>query len=496
MFVRNCSIGTAMFAALAFGGLVRADVSPDISPDISIVPRDMNVQQLDDMAPMASSAPTATAAPTTPDSALNSQLDKIPGFAATGLSLSGYVEGSLTYSAHPPAGNILADRSFDTKTESIQFDAVNLLFARKIDTTSPFDVGFVLEQYYGWDAAYLHSNGLTTVSNGSQAGRFVGPGTGSTATIHPKAQYDLSQASVSLSFGKVGNGLIVTGGKFLSPAGYELINAQANDTATVASKDPGTGSGLYSHSYIFQEEPFSLTGLVGTYNLLDPTSLQQVSFTGGISRGWDQSTEDDNGDIDFVGKLKYTYSHKLLLALTGITGNEQPSGSLGISPITALPSTAQDGWRTLLDFVGSYAYSDQLFLGVNGMFAWQAQDKNVLDGINGLGYGGTGVWYGAAVYAKYAPSQYVTFNARLEWFDDQNGGAPYQLTSSPANVYASNQFYEVTIGCAIKPFPNDKILSGFTIRPEGRWDYSDHAAFNGGAQHDQWTAAVEAYFAF
>jgi hypothetical protein len=494
MFVRNLSVATAIGAALAFAGMARAGVDSDLS----MFPQNVNQAPLyfDDattmpntMGPDTAGAAVATAPPVAPMGTLNKSLNDYVPLSTYNLSVTGYVEGSWTYSAHPPAGNILTDRMFDTKTESIEFDGVDLNISRGIaDPTKAFDVGFALEQMYGWDSAYIHADGLTGVSKGAQASAFAGPTSGTTATIHPKAQYDLTQANVVLSFGKLGNGLTVLGGKFLSPMGYETINTVANNTNDVDSvapviggNAPATGGGLYSHSYIFREEPFTLTGLLGTYSLLGPTAPGSLTVTGGISRGWDQSTEDDNGSIDYIGQLRYVVAKQYILQLSGTTGDESASST-------------QDGWRTVLDFVGSYAASDQLFLGVNGVFAWQAQDKNPLAGP--FGYGGTGVWYGAAAYAKYVQSDYLTFNARAEWFDDQNGAAPYQLSSSPANVNTPNQFYEVTIGVAITPFPATKILNGFTIRPEGRWDYSDHAAFNGGAEHDQWTGALEAYFAF
>jgi len=461
MFARNLSIGTAVCAALMLAGLVRADVVSDIS----MVPQNSNVALMDDAATMPTSAPTATAPAAAPVTPLNSVLNHIPGYSDTGISATGYVEGSWTYSAHPPAGNILTDRSFDTKTESIQFDAIDLAITRGTDGTKAFDIGFTLEQLYGWDADYIHSNGLALVSNGKTPSA-VGPGAGSTATIHPKAQYDLNQANVVLSFGKVGNGLTVEGGKFDTLVGYEVIDAPSNP--------------FFSHSYIFAEEPFTQTGLIATYNLTDPNGPTPLTVTGGMSRGWDQATEDTNGDVDIMGQLKYVVTNKYSLQFTGITGNEQPSGTT-------------DGWRTILDFVGTWTYSDQLTLSANGLFGWQAQDANPLAGPGAVG--GTGVWYGAAAYAKYVLSDYVTLNARAEWFDDNDGGAPTQLAGGP-NVGVPNQFYEVTLGVSIKPLPHDAMLSGLTIRPEGRWDYSDHAAFNGGAQHDEWTAAIEAYYAF
>jgi hypothetical protein len=456
MLRKQVLIGAAACAALALAGFARADVSSQAAN--STTPFSTSVLLADDATTGPTSAPAATAPAATTPTMLNGVLGGLPGYNDSGISVTGYVEGSWTYTAHTIGGNILTDRSFDTKAESLQFDAVDLNVSRATDITKPFDVGFTLEQLYGWDSAYIHSNGLYIVTPSKTAST----GGGSTATIHPKAQYDLNQGNVVLSFGKVGNGLLVEGGKFDTLLGYEVIDAPTNP--------------FYSHSYIFGEEPYTHTGLIGTYNLTDPSGPTPSTITGGITRGWDQATEDNNGSIDYTGQFKYAVTGKYAIVLSAITGDEFPSGP-------------QDGWRTVLDANGTYNYSDQLTLGFNGMYAWEAQAGDA-----GAG-GGTAQWYGFAGYASYKISDNFTFNARAEWFDDQDGAAPTQLAIGP-NVATPNQYYEVTLGVSIKPMPSNPYLAGLTIRPEARWDYADHASFNEGTQHDQWTAAVEAYYSF
>jgi len=446
MLRKHVLIGAAACAALAFAGLTRADVSAPVTTSDS-----NNVVYLQ-AAPASAPATTTAAAPVTP---LNGAIANIPAvgtfFGNAGLSAVGYVEGSWTYTSHTVGGNYLADRVFDTQADSLQFDAVDLAISRTA-SASPFDIGFTLEQLYGWDGAYIHSNGLTIYSP-SKIG----------FAAHPKAQYDLNQANIVFSFATIGHGLSIEAGKFDTLLGYEVIDA--------------TGNAFFSHSYIFDEEPFTHTGVIATYNITDPNGPTPFTATGGITRGWDQALKDNNGSIDATGQLKYTVTNKYSVLLNVITGDESPSGS-------------QDGWRTVIDANGTYNASDQLTLGFNGMYAWQAQAK-----YGGVG-AGTGSWYGFAGYAGYKISDQVTVNARAEWFDDQNGSAPTQLAVGPA-VGAANQFYEVTLGVSLKPLADaNATVAGLTIRPEARWDYSDHAAFNEGTQNDQWTAAIEAYFSY
>jgi hypothetical protein len=332
------------------------------------------------------------------------------------------------------------------------------------------DFGFTIENNYGWDSAFLHSNGLSIYSPGKTASNIPGSGgtSGYEAFIHPKAQYDLTQAFGVLTL-PVGNGLGIQFGKFDKLLGIE--NIEANETS------------FFSRSFIFQEEPLTHTGALLIYNFVRPSAESNFSVAGGISRGWEQATNDDNGSIDYMGELKFK-SGAFDLKFSGVTGDEQPSGT-------------QDGWRTVLDLDGTFKLADNFKLSFDGMYAWQNQASE-----GGAG-GGVGQWYGVAGYLSYMlPGDIVEFNARGEWFDDQDGAAPTQFLNGGFNPFYNrtvgvpNEYFEATIGLNITPLPASKLLSGLHIRPEFRWDYSDHAAWNAATQHDQWTASVEAYYTF
>src|SRR3954451_13365837 len=82
--------------------------------------------------------------------------------------------------------------------------------------------------------------------------------------------------------------------------------------------DPNA-SVFYSHSFTFGAAlPFTLTGVYGTYQIND-----QLTVDAGISRGWDQALEDNNGAIDFFGRVKYNLSEQTSIAAAFITGAEQ-----------------------------------------------------------------------------------------------------------------------------------------------------------------------------
>ena len=87
--------------------------------------------------------------------------------------------------------------------------------------------------------------------------------------------------------------------------------------------------------------------------------------------------------------------------------------------------------------------------------------------------GDDAMWWGAAAYLGWSPSDRATFTARFEGFRDRDGtrlGAPAILT-------------DVTFGVDWRPiaaFPN------LHLRPEVRWDHAwDRDFFDGGRARDQ-----------
>jgi len=500
MFRKNLLIGAAACAALACAGLTHAAVLS--AADVTVSPA-TPIVLLDDTTmpttmPMATptdttTAPTAAApvASGPPPLPLNAFLtDKIPHYGDLGISITGFVEGSWTFNGRTPDNNALYDRSFDTRSESLQFDSIDLSIVRNVDyTKKTVDVGFTVEGMYGADGAFIHSNGLTLYGGtGGPAG--LNTATSSNfASTGPRNQADLVQANFTVMI-PVGHGIGIEGGKFDTLVGYEVIDGPSNP--------------LFSHSFIFDEEPFTQTGLLGIYNVIDPSdATQSLTVIGGFTRGWDQATEDDNGSLDITGQVKYVqYAApgvvKNFIALAFTSGDETATGNETVA-------VQHNGWRTLLDLTGSYTLSDQWTLGGNAMYAWQAQDKvDNIDGVITTGNPGTSYWYGVAGYAKWAINDYVAMNFRAEWFDDQDGGAVTQLGAPVAgDQNISNQFYELTLGVTYKPLADDKYFNGLAIRPEVRWDYSNHRVFApdaagdpGSGHRDQLTVAVEAYFAF
>ncbi len=258
----------------------------------------------------------------------------------------------------------------------------------------------------------------------------------------PENQFDLVQAYADVVT-PIKN-LDIRFGKFVTLLGQETINP--------------TGNALYSHTYLFGDAiPFTQTGVLLTYILNDSMTIE-----GGITRGWGQSLRDNNGAIDFLGEFSWQISKATKVILNASFGPQATKDN-------------SDYW-TVLDLIVSQTVSDQFTVTFNGDYG---------DAPHALG-ATSAQWYGGALYGTLTLDPHVSVTIRGEAYDDQNG-----FTTGVAQ-----RVYEATLGVAVTPFPENAIAKNFSIRPEVRYDYSDHDFFNGGTRHDQLQCAVDAIFTF
>jgi hypothetical protein len=361
------------------------------------------------------------------------------------INIYGYVEGGYMYdfsSSHKGSPTFIGYDSF--KNEAI-LDKVSLNVERTVDPTKKkFDVGFHVEGIYGADAAFIHSNGLGDTQKG-------------------RNQWDLLQAYMDVTFPDLPMRLRV--GKWIELAGFEQFSANIYG----AFGDPARA--LYSYSYQFlYAEPGTQTGALLTY-VLNP----QWTFDAGFTRGWNQSVEDSNDSLDFLGRVTFTPNDKTSIIFVMTEGPEFPTG-VGRN----LPHGDNSHWWTALDLVVTRKITDKLSLGMGF-------DYDETPHIPSL-TGGAKQWGGVAGYGSYAFDPHFTLNTRLEWYKDAANGFS---TGAPVSA----DYYAATVGVAIKPFPKDKILSNLLFRPEVRYDYADRAVFNSG-DHNQLTVSVDAILTF
>ncbi len=241
-------------------------------------------------------------------------------------------------------------------------------------------------------------------------------------------------------------------GKFDTLLGQEVIEAGSSTGAPA--------NALYSHSYLFGFAiPLTQTGVLGMYQVTDKLAVQA-----GFTRGWNQSINDNNSEIDFLGQAAYTVSDKL-------------TATVNVSEGPQATHDNHDYW-TVIDGILAYKMTDQITLTLNADYGDAPHS----------GPTGSDQWYGTAGYVAWTLNSYLTLNGRGEWYHDSNG---FTLgTGRGLNIY------EGTVGLAITPFPNNTIARNLVIRPEVRYDYADHSFFQGGNKNGQFQAAIDAIFSF
>jgi hypothetical protein len=212
-----------------------------------------------------------------------------------------------------------------------------------------------------------------------------------------------------------GKGLQFDVGKFVTPAGAEVIEA----------KDDWN----YSRSLLFQNAiPFYHAGVRVTYTASDKVTLMAAAVN-----GWNNVVENNTGKT-VIGSITLKPTGAFSVVENYIGGPEQAKNN--------------SDWRHLSDTVVSYTLSPMVsFLG-NYDYARES-------------VGGTSVhWQGVAGYAKFQPTKLVAVIPRVEYFDDEAGFSG-----------VVQKIKEFTLTLELKPADN------FMWRIEYRGDMSDVAAF-------------------
>ena len=467
MKVRKCLLA-AVLAALASGSAAWAS-APSSTPTAS------------DPLFLDGSTPTTL----TPTMYLLDKTSFGKWMEANNLSITGFAEGGYFYDTSNPRFGTqtpAASNRGDSPTligfpgaysNRGQLDQLDMTIAKTVDTTKPFDFGFQFEQGYGTDDAVIHGYGITdnrapaTIYNKFNAN----PGAG-----FPQNQYDIVQANVSVEF----SGITVQAGKFCTLLGYETISPLGNQ--------------FYTHSYLFTDGiPLTQTGILGSYTFAKLVNGHDLSITAGATRGWNEASSDNNGEIDFLGEAKTNITDKLGLIVNVGEGPESYQYFAGDK------GDSHNYW-TVLEAIPSYQISDQLTVALDTLYVdFPHGALTDISGTTGLPEGAAAQWYAVAAYASYKLCSYATINARAEWYRDQGG-----FSVAGANAPLSANYYEGTFGVDIHPFPNNDILQWLQFRPEVRYDLSDRPVYNAahtgtiapGGDYGEFTVAMDAIMQF
>ncbi len=350
-----------------------------------------------------------------------------------GIDIHGHIEGSYTLNFDSPRGRQNPFRLFDFEHNKVLLNQLDLTVDRLVNyrNARKWDVGFTVEFMYGADAGFIHSNGLFDYFDSPRS---------------PENQPDLTQAYLDIVV-PIGTGLRLRVGKFVNLVGYEAIDP----TVPI---NPGSSAEIdfYSRSFIFGiGYPFTHTGVLATYDV-----AKNVTVTAGITRGDEQSVRDNNGSAAFLGSVNWVINKQMALYVSNSTGPEQFKDS--------------SHYRSTFDATFYYTPDNHWSFAGNGYFLYDAA---------GAANGGAGHLYALAALAGYKINDYLTLKGRGEWYHDPEG------VRAPQNT----NLYEVTLGASVYPFPHDRWGQNLKIRPEIRYDWSDHRLFNN-KQH-QFTFEVD-----
>jgi hypothetical protein len=203
-------------------------------------------------------------------------------------------------------------------------------------------------------------------------------------------------------------------GHFFTIIGYEVVQ--------------DVGNFFYSHSYtMFNSEPFTHTGVLGTYSASDETTVYA-----GWTLGWDTGFDQANGGSNWLGGISRTFGDDITVTYASTAGNFglRSAGGSGYSHSVVGVGDVSDSLQYV--FQTDYAGSN----GFLGDPDFDAQD------------------YGINQYLFYTLSDCWKVGGRMEWW------------KSNTVTGESQSFYELTGGINYKPHAN------LVLRPEIRYNWT------------------------
>ncbi len=267
---------------------------------------------------------------------------------------------------------------------------------KEADGSKGFDLGFRFDLMYGVDAAKTQAFGNPAGSWDFQNGFDRGAGYG---------------WAIPQLYGEVAMGdLSVIIGHFYTIVGYEVVPAPDNF--------------FFSHALtMFNSEPFTHTGVLGTYS-----GFENLTLYGGWTLGWDSGFDNLNSGNNFLGGFSASLSDAVTFTYITTYGN----------------FGARDNGDS-----NSYAHSTVLDVALTDKLNYVFQSDLV--GIDAAGVTANDQ-VGINQYLFYEFNDVLKFGSRIEWWKSDG---------------QSN--YEFTTGV------NVKLLDNLVIRPEVRKDWTPAA---------------------
>ena len=376
----------------------------------------------------AASAPAAAAAPAA-DTKVN-----LAGLLGP-TTFTGFVDAYYSFNFNQPVnlggptgpngvdGNGL--QFFDNNTNQFSLNAAEMVVDRAPDATAGGTgrAGYHIGIIYGQAAQAINGADSTDRSN-----------------------LALKEAYVDY-IAPIGKGLTFTFGKFVTPAGAEVIETNGNWN--------------YSRSILFYYAiPYFHFGANAKY-----TFNTQWAVTGYLVNGWNNTQAVNTGKTYGVS-IAYTPTKLWAITENYLAG---PQDDVALIGAVGKPN---DNWRQLSDTVVTYSPNAKWNFIVNGDYGYGDvyPTFTTTKGVTTTKNSQPVDWWGAAGYVKYAPNDKSYFAVRGEYFSDPQGFALFGAgnTNGHAGEGTATYAYNLT--------------SGLQTRFEFREDYSNRNIFEKGGR--------------
>jgi hypothetical protein len=333
-------------------------------------------------APAPAPAPAAAAAPAPPP------------WSVGGIDFSGLVDGYYDFNFNHPASQTNGLYNFDTAANQFSLNMVKLSMSHTADP-----IGFQVD--FGFGHAFDMINGID--DNGLRT-------------------KNIEQAYVSWKPKGKDSGFQVDFGKFVTSAGAEVIESNANWN--------------YSRSLLF-------SWAIPYYHMGLRLTETKGHFTGGFQlvNGWNNIEDNNSGKtLGFVGNIT---TKKISWNNNYYTGPENTG--------------TNTGWRNLYDTTLLFTPADKFNAYLNFDYGQNKSGSGSSEA--------TAKWYGVALAAKLQMNDHNAFTPRVEWFKDKDG-------------------FSTGVAQSVKEFTftyEHKWTQGLLARLEYRRDWSDKPFFERGS---------------
>ena len=368
------------------------------------------------------------------------------------ITLNAFASASYQWNFNDPASKITGlgpaqPRAFDYDHNSFRIDAAEVVLQKAVANKGDF--GFRLDVAFGAVARLAAATGLFH---------------------NAPNDIDLQQAFASYII-PIGHGLRLDAGKFVTPAGLELIEGYDgyNDN--------------FSHSYLFTYGPYTHTGLKLTYPFSDKFSVMAM-----VINGWD-TVVDNNAAKSFGVTFAITPVAPLAIYINYIGGPER--------------SDSNKDFRNLVDVVVTAQVTPKLKLGLNADFGYEINGRQVISATVPtdptaapvLVSQGDAKWMMIDFYLRGQITRRFATSLRLEVFDDFDGNRTAGAGPAPGYYGQDQLLFAGTLT------PEFRVTDAFLVRAEFRYDHSfKHALFEDStgniSNHDQETLSFNALYVF